>query len=126
MVELVEAKIYSLLSANTAITVTGKISTRIYPLTLPQETGYPCIVYARYSGTRHNTLSGYANLESPMIMVDCWATSYSDAKGLSTRIHTAMNGATAFQALLISDVDYYEDDLKLYHVTQDYSCWNRE
>jgi hypothetical protein len=124
--ELVETKIYSLLSVDTAITVTGNVSTRIYPLTLPQQTEYPCIVYARYSGTKHNHLQGYAQLESPMIMIDCWATCFSDAKGLSTRIHTAMSNATAFAAILISDVDYYEDDLQVYHVMQDYSCWNRE
>lgn len=123
---MIETKIYTHLSSTTGITVSAGVSTRIYPLHLPQETQYPALVYARYGGNRQNHLLGYADMENPMIMIDCWATSFGAAKGLSTRVHSAMDGALTFKALLISDVDYYEDDLKLYRVTQDYSCWNRE
>ncbi len=123
---MVENKIYSHLSTTTSITITSSVSTRIYPSFLPSESGYPAISYFRVAGVRENDLSGYSNLENPHIQIDCWAQTYKEAKNLSTRVHTAMNIAIGFKALLVADNDIYEDEIDVHRVCQSYSCWNRE
>lgn len=123
---MVESKIFSHLSTTTAITITKSISTRIYPSVVPDETKYPCISYSRVSDVREYHLSGYANLENPRIQIDVWAETYKESKDISSAIHTAMQTAPDFKAILIDDSDMYEPDALLYRVSMDFSCWNRE
>src|SRR5512137_1455993 len=100
----VESKIYSALSGATI--VTSVVSTRIYPMAIPQGVAaFPALVYSRAGSLRVNSLSGYSNLENAQIEVSCWATRYNDAKDLSTRVHGVMDAATGFRALLTDDAD---------------------
>lgn len=87
---------------------------------------FPAVSYQRISADRVYSLSAYSTLENPRIQMDAWATTYEDAKKLSTRIKTTMEGATAFSANLLNDEDLYEDALELYRVTMDFSVWNQE
>lgn len=121
---MIERKIYSHLSTTTAITAV--VGTRIYPYWLPDQAKYPAISYFRVSGGQQNTLSGYSNLENPRIQFDVWAESYKQAKEIRSAVHSVMSQATAFQSLLIDDSDIYEDDIAVYRVSMDFSCWNRE
>lgn len=123
---MIETKIYAHLSTTTAITVSSSVSTRIYPIILPQEVTYPAITYFKVIGIKENNLSGYSSMENSQIQIDCWTETYKEAKNLSTRVHSAMGAATAYSAILISDNDIYEDEVDVYRVSQSYSCWNRE
>lgn len=119
---MLESKIFSHLSTSTAIGV----SARIYPVRLPQEPTYPAITYQRISGGQENSFGGYATLENPRMQIDVWADTYLAAKNAAEAVHTAMNGATAYRATLISDSDLYESDIEIYRVSMDFSCWNKE
>lgn len=121
---MIESKIYSHLSTTTALTAI--VSTRIYPLILPQEPTYPAIAYSRLTADRLYSLGGYLGWEHPMMTIDIYTETYKQAKELTTSIQTAMNAATAFSSLLVSDVDYYEPDMNVYRVVMDFSCWNKE
>jgi hypothetical protein len=121
----VESKLYSALSGSTIIT--SVTSTRIYPLAVPQSVeALPSLVYSRVAGERVYALSGYSGLENPQIQIDCWATSYSGAKDLSTRVASVMGSATSFSAILKNDSDALEWELGQYRVTQDWSVWNQD
>ncbi len=121
----VESKIYSALSGTTVIT--ASVSTRIYPIVIPQGVAaFPALVYARAGSLRVNSLSGYSNLENAQIEVQCWATSYNHAKDLSTRVHSVMDAATAFKAILTDDSDGIEPDEGRFSITMNFSVWNRE
>lgn len=122
-----ETKIYSILTGTSAVATSVKA--RVYPVVAPQNPKYPFIVYMRISGGQQNDLNGYATLENPRIQIDTYSTSYSQAKSISSAVHTVMNSATAFRCTLISDLDLFEDELQetgVFRMTQDYSCWNRE
>lgn len=123
---MIETKIFAHLNTSTAITITSSISTRIYPIIVPQESAYPAITYTRISGGIQNDLQGYSNLENPLIVIDVWAASYKEAKNLSTRVHTVMGNATGFSALLISDGDDFIPEIEIYKISMDFSCWNKE
>jgi len=123
---MVESKIFSHLSTTTAITVTQSVSSRIYPMWLPQETGFPAISYTRVAGNQQYNLQGYSSMENPLIQIDVWATTYKAAKDISSAVHTAMQAAPGFKAILRDDTDFYEDEIEVYRVSMDFSCWNRE
>lgn len=123
---MLESKLYTALSGSTKITVTSSVSTRIYPLIVPQESAMPAITYARVSGGQQNDLTGYSGLENPRIQIDCWATSYKEIKTIAENVHAVLYAATTFKAILVSDMDFYESDVELYRESMDFKIWNRE
>jgi hypothetical protein len=119
---MVEKKIVAHFSTCTLITAK---TTRVFPEHVPEGAAFPSLSYSRVSGYRVNTLTGYAGEENPRIQIDCWATSYDAAKDLSTAVHSAMEAAPNFKALLISDMDLSEQDIGLYRISMDFSCWSK-
>ena len=119
---MIEKKIVAHFS--TCALITAK-TTRVYPEFVPEAAAFPALSYSRVSGFRVNYLSGYSGEENPRIQIDCWATAYDAAKDLSTAVHSAMEAAPNFKALLISDMDLSERDLGLYRISMDFSCWNK-
>lgn len=123
---MLEAKLYTALSGSTKITITSSVSTRIYPLVVPQQSVFPAITYIRVSGGQQNDLFGYSGIENPRIQIDCWAETYKEIKTIAENVHTVMNAVTTFRAILISDMDFYESDVELYRESMDFKIWNRE
>ncbi len=123
---MLENKIYTALSGSTKITVTSSVSTRIYPLIVPQESAFPVITYTRISGGKQNDLFGYSNLENPRIQIDCWAKTYKEVKTIANNVHDVMYAVTTFYAIQISDMDLYDHEVELYRESMDFSIWNRE
>lgn len=85
-----EAAIYAHLMADGD--VTALISTRLYPLTIPQDIALPAAAYQRVSGPRweaHTAPVGYA---SARVQFTCQAESYSAAKGLKEEIRKSLEG----------------------------------
>lgn len=121
---MLEGKMFTvLIGANAVTTIVGD---RIFPVLLPQGVAFPSITYQRVSGDREYNLSGYSTLENPRIQIDIWSTSYGISKDLGGKVKTAMDAATTFKSIMITDQDMYEDEIKIYRVSQDYSIWNRE
>ncbi len=123
---MLEAKLYTALSGSTKITVTSSVSTRIYPLVVPQESKLPVITYTRISGGQQNDLFGYSGIENPRIQIDCWAETYKEVKTIAENVHSVLNATTTFKAILISDMDFYENDIEIYRESMDFKIWNRE
>lgn len=120
---VLETKIYTVLSGN--VTVAAAVSSRIYPLLMPQNAALPAITYQRINSDPANTLEGFSNLENAHIVVNAWGTRYDVVKELAEDIHAAMNGADTFKALMVNDLDGYDPDAGLYVVSQDFSCWDQ-
>ena len=118
-----ETKLYSLLSANAG--VLALVNTRIYPLVAPQEATMPFVVYTRVSSFRLYSLAGYSNLEYPRMQVDCYGTTYSEAKLLSEAVITAIRSATTFGAEQDDPQEMFEED-ETFRVSIDFSIWNQE
>jgi hypothetical protein len=118
-----ETKLYTLLSGNAG--VVALVATRIYPLTAPQEAAMPYVVYTRVSSGRLYSLTGYSNLEYPRMQVDCYGTTYSEAKLLSEAVVTAIRAATTFGTEQDDPQEMFEED-ETYRVSIDFSIWNQE
>jgi len=125
---LLESKLFSLLSADTA--VKAIVADRIFPTVLKQNCRLPAISYQRISGNFDADLEGNSGTENPRIQVDCWALGYVQAKDLAKAVRNAMNAATdavaGFTALCITDADNHDDAANYYGVSLDFSCWHEE
>ena len=118
-----ESKLYTLLSADAG--VTALVALRTYPLVAPQGAEMPFIVYNRISSGRQYSLTGYSNLENPRMQVDCYGTTYSEAKALSEAVITALRGATTFGTEQDDPRESFEED-ETFRISIDFSIWNQE
>lgn len=112
----IETVIYSALS--------GLASGKVYPLVAPEKVVAPFIVYTRIASTPQNQLNGSATLDQVRIQVDTYANTYSAVKALGVQVRSAIEGSSA-KATLQTEQDFYEPELKLYRLTQDYYCWQK-
>ena len=120
---MVEAKIYTLLSANA--TINRLINTRVYPIVMPQDGVLPCLTYQRTAGNKVNHLGGYSGLENPHITINAWASNYDTAKNLSKHVHRIMDKSTGFTNTLFNEIDAFDPEVGLFAVSQDFSCWDQ-
>lgn len=102
------------------------VNTRIYPLVMPQDPTLPAITYQRINAAPVNTLSGYAGLMNPHIVINSWATDYAAVKELAFSVRTAMNTSVTLRNVLVNELDGFEPDINLFVVSQDFSCWSIE
>jgi len=126
-----EAAIYAILVADG--TVSGLVSTRIYPVKLPQSPDMPAITYSRVSGPRIQTIAGPSGLAYPRVQVDSWASTYTGIKTLADAVRQALDGYSGTIAsiriggiMMDGELDLYEPGVEEYRVTQDYIVWYDE
>lgn len=82
-------------------TVTGLVSSRVYPEIMPQNVQYPAISYQRISTTRTQFLTGVDDFTKVRIQVDCWDESYSGVKSLASAVKSALDGKTLLGAVTV-------------------------
>lgn len=109
--------------------VSGKISSRMYPLKLPQNPTYPAVVYRKISGSRHHDI----DIAMPRIQYSCFASKYLDAKDLADAIRKELqrykgylSGIPIKQIVFEGEQDFYEQDTKVYHVAIDFKILYEE
>lgn len=113
-------------------TVAGLVGTRIYALILPQDPTLPAVTYQRISGPRLQSLDGAAGRGMARIQIDSWAGEYLDAQAVAAAIRGSLNGFIGDLATLDvvcrldNERDLYEDEARLYRVTQDYTVNHSE
>lgn len=91
--------IYDLLKAHTPLT--ALVSTKIYPIVLPEDVQFPCVVYQR-SFSNQNTKDGLANSDST-ITLTILSKQYKEGIDIATACFNALKG----EALLNNgDEDY--------------------
>jgi len=110
---------------------------RIYPYKLPQNPTLPAITYTLIYGESLQSHSGSSGLRFPRYQVDAWTTladGYDSAKALQEQIRLALQGWTGTAAgvrvtAILKDSDnpdYYDQDLKIWRVSTDYSVHHEE
>jgi hypothetical protein len=109
------------------------ITTRCYPVKTPQKPTYPLIVYHKISGWRDHHLQGASGLANPRFQIESWAKTYEGAKTLSEAIRGALDGYTGTadgtkigSCLLENENDFYEHEIEIYRIVQDYLVWHEE
>ncbi len=128
----IEEALYSYLKGYAGLA--ALVSTRIYPLILPQDSTFPAVTYQRISGPRIHTMGNDPGLAYPRFQVSCWGKTYASAKAVAAQVIAALQnqrnttwggtGGVMVQAsILESDRDLYEPDTQVYHVPVDVTIW---
>lgn len=109
---LIEKAIYSLLTGDG--TLTGLVSTRIFPVLIPQKTTMPAIAYEQTSGARVHATDGPAGQVNSRWQFNCWGSSYASVRAVANALREAIDGYSGttagviFQAIQSQD----ENDIK--------------
>ncbi|MDA3835853.1 MAG: DUF3168 domain-containing protein [Spirochaetales bacterium] len=109
------------------------ITTRCYPVMLPQYPVYPLILYTKISGDRDHHLQGPSGHAHPRFQVEAWSESYTGAKTLADAIRKALDGYSGtaagtkiWSALIDSERDTFESVISVYRVISDWFVWHEE
>ncbi len=107
------------------------ITTRCFPVTLPQNPEFPLILYMRITGIPDNLLKGVSGLTYSRFQIEAWAETYAEAKDLSKAIRDTLNAKTfTVDSVLIGSIvaqnehDVYEDVVACHRIIQDFTLWH--
>lgn len=128
---MADAAIRARLAAVTA--VTDLVGDRIRPLKLEQAGAYPAVMYRRVSGRPVSTMGQDDTLTGTVYEVESWAETHAGALALAKQVRAALarwsgtaGGIGVEQVFYESEVHYYDPELRVHRVSQDYAVWYRE
>lgn len=137
----IQAALYAELTGDA--TVSGLVSTRIYPLYAPQAAALPYIVYQLISRETAYAHASATGLQRPRIQVRCVAATYDGAEALAAAVESALSGfngtlgsggnTASVDAIFLDNelANYdsrlvpFEDDLSAHEIIQDYIIAHR-
>jgi len=99
-------------------------NSRVYPLIAPEKVAMPYIVYTKVASVPENTLDGGATIDLVRMQIDIYESNYSLAKSLADSVRLELEGLS-IKATMQSEFDFFETDLHIYRVSQDYLIWKR-
>lgn len=113
------------------------ISTRMYPVQLPQNPALPAIRYFRVSGNRPQSTTGPLGQTNPRVQIDCYALKFQDANDLAELVRKRLDGYRGPAgddgdfiqgAFFQTERDLWEEQPLpgMYAVSRDYMIWFRE
>ena len=132
----IEEGIFSRLSTYTSLATL--ISTRVYPLKLPQTVTLPAITYQRISTPRELTHDQQAGgLAMPRFQFTCWGTTFSSVKGVVKELRNCLNGfsgtfgsgastVSVGGVLSANEIDSFDPESGLYWTAVDYFIHHQE
>jgi len=92
----------------------------------------PFIVVTKISGPREHDLQGPEGLATPTFQVSVFARTKEQAKFITRQIQSKLKGSIDMYGVkvrgifYINEIDFYEDDTRLYHVASDYQIQHEE
>lgn len=120
----VETALYNYLSGFAGLV--ALVSTRIYPLILPQTPTLPAVVYQQVSGPRIHAMGDDPGITSPRYQFSCWDDDHAGAAAVAQQIRLAFEnysglmggagGVTVYHASVENMSSEYYDEAKLYRV----------
>ena len=120
--------------------LTALLSTRIYPIVLPQDVTLPAITYQKLSKLTVHTMGNDPGLGKPRYQFTCWGETPTSAKAVKLQLQTALQnqrnqlwgGESGVTVTVIgpeNEIDNFEltkADVELFSVSQDYYVWHDE
>lgn len=118
---MIQDVVYSALLANEYVLALA--NGRIYPMRLPREEDIPAVVYSIVSVNPVRTLSGDSGLDLCVLVIRCWASTYTAARSLAAAVRTALNNSSIKISTAGQDEDEDHDTLS-FCVKTEYTVWS--
>ncbi|MCR4300181.1 MAG: DUF3168 domain-containing protein [Sulfuricaulis sp.] len=118
--------------------VTALILQRTYPVALPQDSIYPCIVYRRVESNRVRGVYQDPGYAYSKIQVTAFAKTFDDLKDLAEQVRLALErfgsaltgttiaGVLVYDIVMGSEADSYEPALDVYAHSIDFEVLHAE
>lgn len=108
--------------------IIAQVSSRIYPLAMPQGAAQPSIVLTVVSEVPAVSFDGTAALRAheARLQVDCYATTYIRAHQVADVVNTILGGLVGVDLSAVAlnlGTDMYDDETSLYRVSMDFAVW---
>ena len=87
-----------------------------------QNTVAPYIVWQRVVSTINNSTLGVSDVQNTRVQIDAYARDYPAVDALACAIAAAVAGV--FNGVRLSEQDFFEDETRLYRISQDFSVWS--
>ena len=121
----IEEAVYAIITANTSIT--GYVSTRVYPYYLPQQATYPAIVFGRVDTMREEAFGRSPGFATSRIQISIWTTYLSSGSGCADAVRRGFHrytgtigGVTIHDSAIEAETVFYEDTLEAYQIPLDF------
>lgn len=85
---------------------------------------YPFIVFQRIVSTANVNLSGVSDMQNTRVQIDIYARKISEATAIETALEAAF-AASSITNVPISSQDLYEDVVKAFRISKDFSVWSK-
>ena len=118
---MIQTEVFKILSESPEITEI--VSSRIYPIRLPQDSPVPAVVYAIEDITPIKSLNGESGLDSGIVEIICWAKDYTTAHLLATAVRSAFV-ASGVGVLTGNMQDTEDRDTRNYGVMMRMNVWS--
>lgn len=111
-------------------TVSGLVSTRVYPDQAPEGSSVPYVVIHRIVGTEEKAKGGVEPTKETRLQVDCFAGTKDGANDLADGVESALKGYSGTTYGTITVVSIYHDtdnpsgfdrENRLYRTSDDYT-----
>ena len=101
----VEKAIRTVLAGDTD--VAAVVSTRIYPVLIPQGAALPAITYQLLSSEPFAAHDGHTGHTKDRFQINCYSTSYATAKDLAEKVRLALSGYSGTsESVVISEIHH--------------------
>lgn len=97
------------------------VAGRMYPMSAPEDTVTPYIVFQNIHNAPENTLNG-VSINNTHMQVDCYGKTATEVYALRDAVLASM-AASSLVNVQKSNQDAYEAEVKLYRVIIDFSIW---
>lgn len=127
---MIEETLYTRLSGFAGLT--ALVGVRVYPNRMPQDVTLPAVSYRRVASGRERAMGANPGIVRARFQVDAWAATYAAARNVREQIRLALErwntttGTTVDDVFVESDIDLYEDDTKIHHLSMDFEVIYRE
>lgn len=127
----IETALYAEMVADTGIA--ALVSTRVYPVQLPQSPTLPAITYQRISGSRTYVMGQPSINANPRFQITSWGATYSSAQSVAAAIRALLDGFKGelgsdkhAGVRLVNDYDISDPETGRYGIAADYIIWHQE
>lgn len=112
--------------------VSALVSSRVYPLGIPQNAVLPCIAYTVEEQEENSDYDGQGDFGEIEIQIDCWAgsepTEYAVSLAVAKAVKAAlknynglMGSVRVYRLVLVTSVSVFESKVDMHRTTQVYS-----
>jgi hypothetical protein len=122
---VIEDVLYTRLSGYGGLT--ALVSTRIYPLLLPQDCPLPAIAYFKVSSVPAHAMGSDGDILTDRFQISCYAGSYKAVKALVVQVKACLSryrAGTIKDILYDGEIDFFEPETLEYHIPVDFIIYH--